>query len=89
MNKIALITGATSGIGKATAAAFAEAGINLILCGRRQEILVELQTYFSEKVKVITLNFDVRNQADVAKAIDSLPDSWKNIDYFSGEGRYK
>ncbi len=80
MNKIALITGATSGIGKATAAAFAEAGINLILCGRRQEILAELQTHFSEKVKVITLNFDVRNQVDVSKAIALLPDSWKNID---------
>ncbi len=80
MNRIALITGATSGIGKATAEAFANAGINLILCGRRREVLDELKEYFSEKVKITTLTFDVRNQVDVAKAIESLPEEWKNID---------
>lgn len=80
MNRIALITGATSGIGKATAEAFANAGINLILCGRRREVLDELKEYFSEKVKITTLTFDVRNQVDVAKAIESLPKEWKNID---------
>ncbi len=80
MKRIALITGATSGIGKATAEAFANAGIDLILCGRRREVLDELKEYFSEKVQVITLSFDVRNQADVANAIESLPEEWKNID---------
>ncbi len=80
MKRIALITGATSGIGKATAEAFANNGINLILCGRRQDKLDELQEYFSQKVNVITLNFDVRNYENVTNAINSLPVSWKNID---------
>ncbi len=80
MSKIALITGATSGIGKATAEAFANNGIDLILCGRRQDVLDELKIYFSEKVKATTLTFDVRNQEDVANAIASLPEEWKNID---------
>jgi NADP-dependent 3-hydroxy acid dehydrogenase YdfG len=80
MKRIALITGATSGIGKATAEAFANAEIDLILCGRRHEVLDELKSYFSEKVKVTTLTFDVRNTDDVAKAIESLPEEWKNID---------
>lgn len=80
MSRIALITGATSGIGKATAEAFANGGIDLILCGRRQDVLDELKVYFSEKVKATTLTFDVRNQDDVANAIASLPEEWKNID---------
>lgn len=80
MNRIALITGATSGIGKATAEAFANNGIDLILCGRRQDVLEEIKVYFSEKVKTTTLTFDVRNQEDVANAIASLPEEWKNID---------
>ena len=80
MKRIALITGATSGIGKATAEAFANVEIDLILCGRRHEVLDELKAYFSEKVKVTTLTFDVRNAAHVAKAIESLPEEWKNID---------
>ena len=80
MSRIALITGATSGIGKATAEAFANNGIDLILCGRRQDVLDELKTYFSVKVKATTLTFDVRNQEDVSNAILSLPDEWKNID---------
>ncbi|AFK04789.1 short-chain dehydrogenase/reductase SDR [Emticicia oligotrophica DSM 17448] len=80
MSRIALITGATSGIGKATAEAFANNGIDLILCGRRTEVLAELQKYFSEKVNVTTLAFDVRKQSDVAKAIQSLSDNWKKID---------
>lgn len=80
MKRIALITGATSGIGKATAEAFANAGIDLILCGRRSEVLDELKAFFSEKVSITTLAFDVRNANDVAKAIKSLPEEWKNID---------
>ncbi len=77
---IALITGATSGIGKATAERFAKEGIDLILCGRRQERLDELQNAFQDQVKVHTLNFDVRNKEKVAQAIASVPSDFKKID---------
>ena len=80
MSRIALITGATSGIGKATAQSFAEAGIDLILCGRRQEKLDEVSAELSDKVKVTTLLFDVRDKGSVIAMIGSLPDDWKNID---------
>jgi NADP-dependent 3-hydroxy acid dehydrogenase YdfG len=80
MSRIALITGATSGIGKATAEAFAGAGINLILCGRRQGRLHELAEALSLKVKVTTLLFDVRDKGAVFAMIGSLSDEWKNID---------
>ncbi|WP_221394848.1 SDR family NAD(P)-dependent oxidoreductase [Dyadobacter sp. NIV53] len=80
MSRIALITGATSGIGKATAEAFASAGIDLILCGRRQERLDEVSKTLSEKVKVTTLLFDVRDKGAVLAMIGSLPDEWKSID---------
>ena len=62
MSRIALITGATSGIGKATAELFADAGIDLILCGRRQEKLDEIADKLSSKVQVTTLLFDVRDK---------------------------
>ncbi len=80
MNKTALITGATSGIGKATAELFAENGIHLILCGRRQERLDELQSTLGKKTKVHTLNFDVRDKEAVSNAINSLPADFSNID---------
>ncbi|MBA4849856.1 SDR family NAD(P)-dependent oxidoreductase [Emticicia sp. BO119] len=80
MSRIALITGATSGIGKATATAFADNGINLILCGRRQERLDSLQELFEKKVAVTTLKFDVSNKVEVFNAINSLSDEWKGID---------
>lgn len=79
MERIALITGATSGIGKATAFAFAESGINLILCGRRQERLDELKTELSKKVNVITLSFDVRDKSAVFNAMGSLSNEWEAI----------
>jgi len=78
--KTALITGATSGIGKATAERFAKEGINLILCGRRQERLDELQNKLSTQVDVYTLNFDVRDKEKVTQAIEALPSEWKQID---------
>ena len=78
--RLALITGATSGIGKATAERFAKEGINLILCGRRQERLDELQQTLQKHVKVHTLTFDVRDKEKVAVAIDSLPQEFKRID---------
>lgn len=80
MSKIALITGATSGIGKATAEAFADLGINLILCGRRLERLYEIQEILSKKVKVNILTFDVRNRAEVEKALHTLPEELRAID---------
>ncbi|TJY38172.1 SDR family NAD(P)-dependent oxidoreductase [Pontimicrobium aquaticum] len=79
-NKTALITGATSGIGKATAYEFAKHGIRLILCGRRQERLNIIQTALSKQTDVITLNFDVRDKTEVFKAIESLPEPFKHID---------
>ncbi len=80
MNKIALITGATSGIGKATARAFASENIDLILCGRRKELLLELAAELSKKVSVTTLSFDVRDKTEVFKQIESLPQEFKKID---------
>lgn len=78
MNKIALITGASSGIGKATALKLAKNGYQLILCGRRAEKLEELKKQIT--TKVYTLTFDVRNREDVESQLASLPDEWKNID---------
>lgn len=80
MNKIALITGATSGIGKATAELFAENGIHLILCGRRQERLDQLRSELGSKTKVVTLNFDVREKEAVLNAVDSLSGDFSKID---------
>ena len=76
--KTILITGATSGIGKATAELFAKRGERLILCGRRQERLEQLKEKF--KGETLLLNFDVRNREAVFDAIDSLPNEWKQID---------
>jgi NADP-dependent 3-hydroxy acid dehydrogenase YdfG len=78
--RTALITGATSGIGRATAHEFSKHGINLILCGRRQERLDIIQKALSKKVDVHTLNFDVRNKEAIQKAISSLPDGFNEID---------
>jgi NADP-dependent 3-hydroxy acid dehydrogenase YdfG len=77
---IALITGATSGIGRATAEAFADLEYRLILCGRRQERLDELKDQLAAKTDVTTLTFDVRYWDEVEDAINSLPDDWKAID---------
>lgn len=80
MKKTALITGATSGIGRATAYEFAKHGINLILCGRRQERLDSIEKDLQKQVDVHTLNFDVRDKEAVKKAINSLPEKFKQID---------
>lgn len=79
-NRIALITGATSGIGEATARVLAKNNFNLILCGRRQDRLTQLTTELNTSVKITTLSFDVRNQKEVSKAISSLPEEWRAID---------
>lgn len=78
MNKIAFITGASSGIGKSTAIALASEGFDLVLCGRRKDKLDELANSL-DSVKSIILVFDVRNKESVFEAIQSLPDHWKNI----------
>lgn len=81
MNKIALITGATSGIGQATALKAAEVGYDVIITGRRRDRLEELaKTIRSKGADVLILGFDVRRQTEVQSAIDSLTDKWKNID---------
>ena len=80
MKKTAFITGATSGIGKATAELFAKNNIRLILCGRRAERLDKLQELLSDYTEVITLQFDVSKRDEVASAIASLPENFKNID---------
>ena len=77
-NKIALITGATSGIGWATAERLAEAGVQLILCGRRTEKLEALAKAVGGNPQLLT--FDVRDKEAVFQAVDSLADAWKSID---------
>ena len=73
-----LITGASSGIGKATAELFAKEGARLILCGRRQERLDQLKEVFNTEVHL--LNFDVSDRSAVFTAIETLPAEWKKID---------
>jgi 3-hydroxy acid dehydrogenase / malonic semialdehyde reductase len=80
MKKTAFITGATSGIGKATAELFAKNNIRLILCGRRKERLQELEATLYKQTEVTTLKFDVRDKYDVAEQIGSLPEKFKHID---------
>jgi 3-hydroxy acid dehydrogenase / malonic semialdehyde reductase len=76
-----LITGATAGIGEASAEIFAKNGYNLILTGRRMERLTKLEKKLKDKykVKITTLNFDVRNYEEVKPAIASLTGEWKKI----------
>ena len=78
--KTALITGATSGIGKATAELLAKQGFRLILCGRRTEVLDQLKTELSAHTEIFSLNFDQRYLEEVEVAFESLPVDWKNID---------
>lgn len=80
MKKTAFITGATSGIGKSTAILFALKGIDLVLCGRREERLEALKKELSKEINVHTLNFDVRNKEAVMEAVASLPKAFSHID---------
>ncbi|MBR1503020.1 MAG: SDR family oxidoreductase [Prevotella sp.] len=78
MNKIVLITGATSGIGLACARKFAANGDKLILTGRNEKRLAEIKEELG--AEVMTLAFDVRNRKEAEKQIGNLPSEWKNID---------
>jgi NADP-dependent 3-hydroxy acid dehydrogenase YdfG len=77
---IAFITGSTSGIGRATAYAFAKLGYQLILCGRRQDRLDMISADLSAQVPVHCLNFDVKSAEEVQNAIQNLPKAWQDID---------
>ncbi|MDX9942326.1 MAG: SDR family oxidoreductase [Bacteroidales bacterium] len=82
MTKITMITGATSGIGRACAMRFASLGHKLILTGRRVNRLENLKKEIenTHEVAVLVLDFDVRNNHDVRAAIDGLSEEWKEID---------
>jgi len=79
MTQTVFITGATSGIGKATAELFAKHKFKLILCGRRQERLERLKEQLSTITKLHTLNFDVRDKDAVKNAVNSLPEEFSDV----------
>jgi len=80
MKRTALITGATSGIGEATARLFAKHNINLILCGRRIEKLTALKNELENITSVKTLSFDVGDRNSVNKNLNTLNEAWQKID---------
>ncbi len=82
MNRTVLITGATSGIGKACAEKFAAANYNLIITGRRKERLDALaaELHATSNIKVLPLCFDVQDKEAVFSILGSLPEEWKKID---------
>ncbi len=81
MKQIALITGATAGIGEETASKLAGQGYDIIITGRRKERLKKLAETIEQScnVEVLPLTFDIRKKDEVDEAIDNLPDDWKNI----------
>jgi len=82
MKQIALITGATSGIGEATALLLAKHNFNIIITGRRKEKLLLLKEEIESETgaKVLILNFDIRKLSENQAAIQSIPEEWQNID---------
>ena len=81
MKPIALITGATSGIGEACARKFAQGGYNIIITGRKADLLKSLADQLkSMGADVLTLLFDVRDAKAARAAVDSIPQEWRNID---------
>ncbi|WEA03409.1 SDR family oxidoreductase [Mucilaginibacter sp. SJ] len=81
MSKIALITGATAGIGEACAHVFARGGYNLVLTGRRLDRLEKLAKHLNDKynVEVAVSSFDVRNREDTINSLEALPAEWKRV----------
>ncbi len=82
MENLAFISGATSGFGKATALLFAKMGWNLIITGRRENLLAEFAIQLKKDfgIQVFPLSFDIRDSKAVQKALTGLPDQWRNID---------
>lgn len=80
--KIALITGATSGIGEAIALKFAQKDINVIITGRRLDKLNALKSNITSNTKanILALKMDVTDRKSVERVINGLPDEWKSID---------
>ncbi len=78
--KTAFITGATSGIGYATAKLLGTNGYRIIAAGRRAERLNQLKSELQSHTEVYSMQFDVRDKASVFNAVNFLPDDWKNID---------
>ncbi len=81
MKEIAIITGATSGIGMATSNILAKLGYDCIITGRRKERLDEQQKSLEKNygINVLSLCFDIRDQQQTLNAIQSIPETWKNI----------
>lgn len=82
MQKIAFITGASSGFGKACAEKFACHGYDVIINGRREERLLELKEQLEKKYNtaILAVAFDVRNRQQVFEAVNNIPDDWQHID---------
>jgi len=82
MSKIILVTGATSGFGKAIAIRFAKEGYDIIITGRRMNLLEELAEQLRQEFhpNVLSLCFDVRHLKEVETAIGSLAGTWQDID---------
>jgi 3-hydroxy acid dehydrogenase / malonic semialdehyde reductase len=78
--RIALITGATSGIGKACAITLSNMGYHIIATGRRKERLEELRSELSSEVSYLPLVFDVRDREKVFEILGALPETWSKID---------
>src|SRR5687767_2166697 len=79
-HKVAIVTGATSGIGESTARLLAKNGYDLIITGRREDRLKKVEQDLLKHTDVLSLHFDVRNKEEVFKAIESLTGKWKNVD---------
>ncbi len=78
--KIALVTGATSGIGRASAITLAKMGFHIIATGRRADRLEELKSEMPEGIAFLPLVFDVRDRETVMEILGNLPENWKNVD---------
>jgi 3-hydroxy acid dehydrogenase/malonic semialdehyde reductase len=82
MAKVALITGASSGIGEACAHLFAQQGYHLILIGRRENLLEKIAHHLTDKyaIEVKKIQADVRDKENINYVLETLPANWKNVD---------